>query len=132
MRSYDYTRQGDYFVTICTKDKRCLFGHTIDSSMILNPLGKAVASVWKEMPLHYPEVNNDVFIVMPNHIHGIIAIHEVGRAGFEPAPTKQYPLSEIVRAFKTYSSRKINELSNSQGKPVWQRNYYEHIIRNES
>ena len=69
---------------------------------------------------------------MPNHVHGIIAIHEVGRAGSKPAPTKRYPLSEIVRAFKTYSSRRINELRNSQGIPVWQRNYYEHIIRSES
>ncbi len=100
--------------------------------MKLTPFGEVVESVWKEIPLHYPEVNNAVFIVMPNHVHGIITLHKVGRAGSKPAPTKQYPLSEIVRAFKTYSSRRINELRNSRGTRVWQRNYYEHVIRNES
>lgn len=99
--------------------------------MKLNPFGEVVESVLKEIPLHYPEVNNEVFIVMPNHVHGIISIHEVERAGSKPASTIK-PLSEIVRAFKTYSSRRINELRNSQGTPVWQRNYYEHVIRSES
>ncbi len=130
--SYDYTWQGAYFVTICTEDKHCLFGQVVDSTMKLTPFGEVVESVWKEIPLHYPEVNNAVFIVMPNHVHGIITLHKVGRAGSKPAPTKQYPLSEIVRAFKTYSSRRINELRNSRGTRVWQRNYYEHVIRNES
>ena len=132
LRSYDYTWQGAYFVTICSQDKLSLFGQIVDSTMKLNPFGKVVESVWQEIPLHYPEVNNEVFIVMPNHIHGIISIHEVERAGSKPAPTKNHPLSEIVRAFKTYSSRRINELRNSQGTPVWQRNYYEHVIRSES
>ena len=89
--------------------------------MKLNPLGKIAESVWKEIPLHYPEVNNEVYIVMPNHIHGIITIDGVGRAGSKPAPTEKKPLFEIVRAFKTYSSRRINELRNSQGTTAWQR-----------
>ncbi|MFH1032267.1 MAG: transposase [Chloroflexota bacterium] len=88
-------------------------------------------SVWKEIPLHYSLVNNEVFMVMPNHIHGIIVIQTTERAGSKPAPTKHYPLSEIVRAFKTYSSRRINKLRNTQGMAVWQRNYYEHVIRGE-
>lgn len=132
LRSYNYAWQGAYFVTICTQEKHYLFGQIVDSTMKLNPFGEVAESVWKEIPHHYPEINNEVFIVMPNHVHGIIAIHGVGRAGSKPAPTKQYPLSEIVRAFKTYSSRKINELRNSPGVLVWQRNYYEHVIRNES
>jgi len=73
----------------------------------------------------------DLFVIMPNHIHGIILI--VG-AGLKPAPTdriKQYPLPEIVRGFKTFSARRINVMRVTLGVPVWQRNYYEHIIRNE-
>ena len=132
LRSYDYNWQGAYFVTICTMDKHCLFGQIVESTMKLNLSGEMVESVWKEIPLHYPEVNNEVFIVMPNHVHGIIFIQDPGRAGFKPAPTRKHPLSEIVRAFKTFSSRRINELRNSQGTPVWQRNYYEHVIRNEN
>jgi putative transposase len=130
LTNYDYSLQGSYFITICTSDKQCLFGQIVDSKVKLNPFGIIVESVWKEIPLHYPDINNDVFIVMPNHIHGIITIHEGKRAGSKPAPTR--PLSEIVRAFKTYSSRGINELRHSQGVSVWQRNYYEHVIRNEN
>jgi len=121
LRGYDYTWQGAYFITICTKDKLCIFGQIIENTMKLNPLGKIAESVWKEIPLHYPEVNNEVYIVMPNHIHGIITIDGVGRAGSKPAPTEKKPLFEIVRAFKTYSSRRINELRNSQGTTAWQR-----------
>ena len=107
--------------------------------MNLNTYGEIVQSCWKDIPLHYPEVENDVFMVMPNHVHGIISIHEVnpdrlgqvGRSGSKPDPTSRRPLSEIVRGFKTYSSRKINERRQSQGTPVWQRSYYEHIIRGE-
>lgn len=115
---YDYSWQGAYFVTICTKDRLCLFGHIIDSTMKLRHSGEAVESVWKDLPLHYPELNNDVFTVMPNHIHGIVAINEIRRAGSKPAPTKHYPLSKIVRGFKTYSSREINQIRNCPGTSV--------------
>ena len=99
--------------------------------MKLNSLGEVVESVWKEIPLHYPEVNNDVYIVMPNHVHGIISINGAGRADSKSAPTKRHPLSEIVRAFKAYSSQNISRLCNSQGTSSWQRGYYEHVIRSE-
>jgi putative transposase len=128
---YNYVWQGAYFVTICTQDKQCLFGTIIESSMILNPYGELIKSCWEDLQLHYPEISNEIFMVMPNHVHGIIVIQGSGRAGSKPAPTRQQPLSEIVRAFKTYSSRRINERRNSQGTPVWQRGYYEHVIRND-
>jgi putative transposase len=88
LRNYDYTWQGAYCVTLCTYDRLSLFSQIIDSMMELNPFGEVVESIWKEIPNHYPEVNNQVFIVMPNHIHGIIAIHQVERAGSKPAPTQ--------------------------------------------
>lgn len=99
------------------------------------------------MPGHYPGIELDEFIIMPNHVHGVIFIYnnDVGAthestttvgAGLRPAPiqgkmVKRYPLSEIVRAFKSFSARQINELRNTPSTTVWQRNYYEHIIRNE-
>ena len=132
LHTYDYTQQGAYFVTICTYEKQSLFGNIAGSSMQLNPHGEIVTSCWKDIPLHYPEVSVEVFVVMPNHFHGIVVIDNVeGRSGSKPDPTRKHPLFEIVRAFKTYSSRKINELRNSQGTPVWQRSYYEHVIRSE-
>ena len=132
LHSYDYSWQGAYFVTLCTVGKLCLFGEVKEGIMKLNLFGEVVESVWKEIPLHYPEASGEVFIVMPNHVHGIIEIHETGRSGSKPDPTKSHPLSEIVRGFKTYSSRRINGLRNAQGTPVWQRSYSEHVIRSET
>ncbi len=85
------------------------------------------------MPDHYPNVELDAFVVMPNHIHGVIIIFDAVGAELSSAPThaKRNPLSEIVRGFKAFSARRINELRNSLGSPVWQRNYHEHIIRSE-
>jgi putative transposase len=131
LHSYDYSRHGAYFVTICTHDKQSLFGNIIDNRMSLNPCGEIADSSWKDIPLHYPEVKTDTFIIMPNHVHGIIIIQDLRRTGPRPAPTKRHLLSEVVRAFKSYSSRKINEHRHLPGTPVWQRGYYEHVIRRE-
>jgi putative transposase len=126
---YDYSQPGAYFVTICTHGRQSIFGDLVHNSVLLSPSGEIVRSCWKDILFHYPGVNNEIFMVMPNHIHGIIVIPGPQGAGLKPAPTKTYPLSEIIRGFKAFSSRRINENRNSQGKPVWQRGYYEHIIR---
>jgi REP element-mobilizing transposase RayT len=103
-----------------------------------------VNECWKDLPDHYGQVLLDEFVAMPNHVHGIIILNDntVG-AGFKPAPTidnhdiqhrnsfKHHGLPEIIRAFKTFSARRINQARNTPGIPVWQRNYYEHVIRNE-
>jgi len=116
---YDYAQPGAYFVTTCTQDRASLFGTIADGMMRLNAHGRIVRDTWLHLPDHYP-LELDAFVAMPNHVHGIIVIPSVG-AGFKPAPT----LSEIVRAFKTFSARRI-------GHPVWQRNFHEHIIRSEA
>ncbi len=90
-----------------------------------------MASVWKEISLHYPEVSNEIFFVMPNHVHGIIIIQDIGRAGYKPAPAKPHSLAEVIRGLKTFSSRKINEIQRSQGKTAWHRSFYEYVVRNE-
>jgi putative transposase len=115
LRSYDYALPGAYFVTICTYHKQSLFGNVIGSTMRLNPYGEIVESVWKNIPLHYPEVKNEVFAIMPNHVHGVIIIQDLERADHRSAPTKKQPISEIVRAFKSFSSQRINERRQLRG-----------------
>jgi len=130
LRGWDYARPGLYFVTVCTQGKEHVFGAVADGEMRLNEYGRNVAACWEELPRHYPRIRVDGFIVMPNHVHEIIEILDVG-AGLKPAPTRGHAVSEIVRAFKTFSARGVNRLRRTAGKPLWQRNYYEHIIRNE-
>jgi putative transposase len=130
---YDYSQAGEYFVTMCVKDREHLFGRVDADRMVLNEFGEIVDWCWKDLPNHYPCVQTDAFVIMPNHVHGIIVITNPDpvREGLEPSPTKRYPLSEIVRSFKTFSAKRINELRGTTGLPVWQRNYFEHIIRDE-
>ncbi len=128
LQGYDYSRAGAYFVTVCTHDRLCLFGEIADRRMALNDAGRMVQQVWDDLPNHYSHVELDECVVMPNHVHGIVVI--VG-AGFKPAPTKRHGLPEIVRALKAFSARRINEIRNTPGVKLWQRGYYEHIIRND-
>lgn len=130
LQGYDYSQAGAYFVTIVVHGRECLFGEIVDGKMVLNEFGKIVQRAWFDLPKHNPHVELGAFCIMPNHVHAVIIIIAVG-AGLRPAPTRPHPLSEIVRAFKSFSARRINELRKLQGVPVWQRNYYEHIIRSE-
>ena len=142
LKGYDYSREGLYFITVCIQNRECLLGEISNGEMILNEYGETVQKVWNELPRHYMNIQLGEFIVMPNHIHGIIIINNddnndgggnVG-AGFKLAPTatatKKHGLPEIVRALKTFSAKQINKIRNTAGEKVWQRNYYEHIIRN--
>ena len=134
LQGYDYSQEGLYFVTICVQNRINVFGKIVNGQMILNENGKIVEQTWLDLPNHNPHIRPDIFCIMPNHIHTIIEITVPVGAGSKPAqntPSINHKLSEIVRQFKTFSSRRINQLSGKQGKPIWQRNYYEHIIRNE-
>jgi putative transposase len=130
LQGYDYAGEGAYFVTICTQNRVHLFGDVVDDEMVLNTLGCIVETCWDDLPNHYNNIQLDAFVVMPNHIHGIIFISDgdVG-AGFKPAPTKRHGLTEIVRGLKTFSARKINQLRDTPGISVWQRSFHDHIIR---
>lgn len=101
LSGHDYSWEGAYFVTLYTQDKVCLFGQVADSTMHLNQYGKIVAPIWEDISLHYPDIDKAIFIVMPNHIHGIVNILKSERAGSKPAPTTSHTLSEIVRATDT-------------------------------
>lgn len=125
---YDYSQPGSYFVTICTYDRQCLFGRIAEGTMQLNEFGQVVEACWCALAQHYSQVDLDVFVIMPNHIHGIINLMD-GAIVTERGRTRQ-GLSEVVRAFKSFSSRQINVLRRKK-ESIWQRNYYEHIIRKE-
>ena len=98
--------------------------------MVLNEYGNIVSAFWDDLPSHYPNIKTDECVVMPNHVHGIIVIDNNAGNGLKPFPT-QHGLSEIMRGFKTFSSRKINEIISSETKFQWQKSFYDHVIRNE-
>lgn len=161
LKGFDYSRPGYYFFTICTKGRENIFWEIINKRVQLSNLGKILEITWLDLPNHNSNILLDAFVIMPDHFHGIIRIIKkeisVGagsasvvnvRAGSEPAPTESlhseiaptaiaqtvvnHPLSEIIRQLKTFSARRINEARNMTGISVWQRDYYETIIRNAS
>lgn len=132
LRHYDYSQAGAYFVTICTKDRKCLFGEVTDNEMRLNRFGKAVAGVWQAIPERFSGIELDAFVVMPNHLHGILMIPYRSAREDEPeaASSADNPhLGDLIRVLKAVSTRQIRQMGYESF--AWQRNYYEHIIRNE-
>lgn len=122
LKNWDYSKSGWYYVTICTKNRERIFGNILNKQMILNKKGEIARNCWDDLVNHYFNIKLDEYIIMPNHVHGIIAITN-------PVSAKQHSLSEIIRGFKTFSARKINKLYNRSGIPLWQPRFYEHIIR---
>jgi putative transposase len=131
LRDYDYSQDGYYFITICTRGRKEFFGNIREGKLDLNRFGETVNQCWYDLPRHYPNCSLDSFVIMPNHVHGIIVIdnENVVGNGLKPFPT--HGLSEIIRGFKTFSSRKINEEIEIDNKFQWQKSFYDHIIRGE-
>jgi putative transposase len=140
LRSYDYSQPGWYFITICTYERRMIFGDIVDGQMILNGTGKIVEKYWREIINPYHQVNLHDFVIMPNHLHGIIQFvgaqfiapnldlaSDLNQGAINRAPT----IGEIVRSFKARCTWAINKNMDMRGVPVWQRNYHEHIIRSQ-
>ncbi len=160
LQGYDYAQAGACFVTICTQGRECLFGEIMDGKMLSNDAGRMVNEEWHALPQRFPTIELDAFVVMPNHVHGIIVIAPSGNnpapvgAGLVPAPglvpalgrvparngaiTRVAPtLGDMVGAFKSRVTVKYVHGVKSNGwlsfhGRVWQRNYYEHIIRDEA
>ena len=122
----DYSRLDLYFVTICTQGRECFLGDVERGEMRLAYAGRTVQSTWEALPRHYPHVRLDAFVVMPNHVHGILRLQE-----HDLSSAPRHALGEIVRALKSFSARRINKRRGALGAPVWQRNYYERIIRDK-
>ena len=132
---YDYAKPGGYFATMVTQDRALLFGDIIDGEMRLNEFGIIADETWRWLAGQYPYVDLDVWTIMPNHVHGILMIKPIACRGGSipgggPAPIVK-PLGQLIGAFKTVSAKRINLARCTPGVPVWQRNYYEHIIRDE-
>jgi len=143
LQGYDYTQARAYFVTMCARHRECLFGEVMDGKMLLNTAGNIVDECWRAIPVHFKHTALDTFVVMPNHIHGIIVIANVVVGARHAVPlqpsdnTERFgqpipgSLPTIVRSFKSAATRRINEMRDSPGATLWQRNYYEHVIRNQ-
>jgi REP element-mobilizing transposase RayT len=132
LKDYDYSQSGMYFVTVCVNKWRSVFGKIKDREMVLNKYGKIVEDEWINTGNIRNYVENGIFCIMPNHIHGIIEItgHANVGATRRVAPTlKAGSLGAILGQFKSIATKKIKKLGLTDFK--WQRNFYEHIIRNE-
>jgi len=144
LKGYDYTQAGAYFLTICTHNRKCLFGEIVDGVMRLNDAGVMVEQCWHAIPEHFPYIVLDAFVVMPNHVHGILYIHDtpVGANNNSPLPSEipsaippgmphgtSKTVGSVVRGFKIGVTKWMR--CHTTTHEVWQRNYHEHIIRDE-
>lgn len=123
LQNWDYTSDGRYYITICAKDRVPFLGKIEKGVMIINECGRIVEQCWFDLEHHYPNLQLDAFVIMPNHIHGIMII--------DNSIKTRHGIFEFVRAFKTFSSRHMNELENTPGKTRWQYRFHDHIIRDE-
>lgn len=161
LKDYDYSRLGVYFLTLCLRDKKCLLGNIASGEMVLNDAGKSVQSIWNDLSKRFSTITLDKHIMMPNHMHGIIICrgepcvrpesclnHEavnkkdadndknLGEHKVRPYGTLSNSLGRIVQAFKSVTTHEYIIGVKENGWPpfpgkLWQRNYYEHIVRNE-
>jgi len=148
LQGFDYAQEGAYFVTICVHNRTCLFGDVLDNRMQLNDAGQIAKECWRAIPGHFRHVELDAFVIMPNHSHGILCIgddafvantgaYTVGAKNFSPLPpgasafrSPSKTVGSIVRGFKIGVTKWIR--ANTDIHEVWQRNYYEHIIRDDA
>ncbi|MGJ7031071.1 transposase [Niabella hirudinis] len=165
LKGYDYAQAGLYFITICTQDRIHLFGQIIQQQMVLNTAGQIAADCWQAIPEHFPQTTLHEWVVMPNHIHGIIEITaganqhspDIGVKNISPgiganqrspdigvnidSPQRVTPfrspsqtIGSIVRGFKIGVTKWFHSPENdfTPNIRVWQRDYYDHIIRSNA
>ncbi len=159
MKHYDYSRAGLYFITICTQNRKCFFGNIQNGKMILNDAGKMIEKLWQDIKNDFSNIVLHEYVIMPNHLHGIIEITvgadsisaqstQIGsklpidinmksstRADMESAPTKTN-IPAIIQSFKRHTTIRYIQMVKENilppfHKKIWQRNYWEHVIRNE-
>ncbi len=136
LKEYDYSQPGEYFVTICTLGKEFMFWEVVNEKMQLSTIGEIAQRCWMDIPGHFPNVSLDEYIIMPNHIHGIIVLNEsvVGVEYIQPLQkTFQHVIPEslgsIIRSYKAAVTRGCRKCRRHDF--YWQRNYFDRIIRNE-
>ncbi len=166
LKEYDYSQNGAYFMTICTWNRECLFGNILDGEIVLNDVGKMVQWIWDDLTNRFPIMELDEYVIMPNHLHGIIVMdcnrrgescirpendmhrgescirpcvqadHKEGDHKDRPYGTTKNSIGRIIQAFKSITTHQYTIGVKQQGWPpyagrIWQRNYYDHVMRNE-
>ena len=149
LKGYDYSQAGAYYVTIVAWHREYLFGDVVNKEMVLSKFGLVAKQQWEKLPKRFPNIELGAYMIMPNHMHGIIVITN-GRGTAESpndldgglsrrAPTREQfqkpvkgSIPTMIRSYKSAVSYRINLMRRTDGVPVWQHNYYEHIIRNET
>lgn len=121
LKGHDYSSPGYYFITICTQNREPILGRIEWDKTICTPMGAAVEKQWLAWPSLFPDARQDAFTIMPDHVHMILQLQEGGRTS----------LGNLIRSFKSITARAINHRKGTPGGRVWQRGYYEHIIRTE-
>lgn len=141
LKGYDYSMEGLYFITICVKNRATLFGRVINGELELNDIGRKAEECWLEIPRHFPNILLRPFVIMPNHVHGILEISKSSAEDTEnhacekvagnhmPLRTHSRTIGSVVRGFKIGLTKWVRQ--NTDVQTVWHRNYYEHIIRDE-
>lgn len=149
LAGYDYTQPGAYYITVCTYYREHLFGTIVDGVMQMTEGGKIVQDEWFKSSQIRAEIELDEFVVMPNHIHGIVIIvggnkyvdsgcrddrrvvsANTNTVSIHPTGPKPKSIGAFMGGFKSSVTKRINQIRKTPGAPVWQRNYHEHIIRN--
>jgi putative transposase len=139
LEGFDYAQEGAYFITLCTHNRKCLLAEVIDHEVHLNEWGRTLESEWLQTEILRPHVTLDAYMIMPNHFHGIIFLRNQERATQRVAPTgtrtptgpQSASVGAVVGQLKSQVTKRINALWGPLKEPVWQRNYYEHVIRAE-
>ena len=133
LKGYDYTSPGAYFVTVCAATRGHVYGSVVDGDVVLNAIGKIIANAWRSLPKYFPYLSLDIYVLMPDHLHGIIMLHDgipatipmTGKArGTAPGS-----LPAVMQNFKAVSTRRVNQACRTAGQRLWQEDYYEHIVR---
>ena len=145
LSEFDYRQPGAYFITICARDRNAFFGAVVDGEMRRNAPGEVAARCWAEIPDHFPNVALDEWVVMPNHLHGIVLMPGTATAAVplpDALPLRHAPerfatpvagsVPTILRSFKSAVTREINQCLGTPGAAVWQRGYFEHVVRDEA
>ncbi|MDP2919272.1 MAG: transposase [Dehalococcoidia bacterium] len=140
LRNFDYTQAGAYFITICAYLRQNIFGSISYENMITSPVGNIIDECWREIPAHFPHAELAVFVVMPNHPHGIIIItHPAGTQHAVSASHSESfgkpvasSLPTVIRSFKSATTKHLHASEYGAIHPIWQKGYYEHVIRTDN
>ena len=128
LTDFDYSTNGTYFITVCSENKRCIFGDIVGQGLCscrLSDIGQIIKTEIENLNIRYPEITIDNYIIMPNHVHLLLTLE---RQEQSPCPT----ISDVICSIKSITTKKANIYDNAKGRKIWQRSFYDHIVRNQN